>query len=109
MPVAPILHADLDLVDAVDEVVHPRRGDATRRSLVRTPRRQVLAAGAARRRTGATRGALDPATRLLAADHREARLLFERYCRVTDVGGDAEARREVAEELCELLVVHAAL
>ena len=106
MPVAPPLPADLDVVDAA---ARTRRGDDTRRSLVRTPRRQVLAAGAARRRSGAPTGALDPATRLLTADHREARLLFERYCRVTDGGGDAEARREVAEELCELLVVHAAL
>jgi hypothetical protein len=96
-------------LDIDDEAVRSRRGDATRRTLVRTPRRQVLAAGAARRRGGAPTGAVDSATRLLAADHREARLLFERYCQVTDGGGDAEARREVAEELCELLVVHAAL
>jgi hypothetical protein len=43
------------------------------------------------------------------ADHREAQLLCERYCRAVDGGAEVEARRAIAEELCELLVVHAAL
>jgi hypothetical protein len=49
----------------------------------------------------------DPATQLLVADHREARALLERYRLLAEMGADE--RDAVGEELCELLLVHAAL
>jgi hypothetical protein len=49
----------------------------------------------------------DRATRLLIADHHQARALLERYRLLA--GSGADERDAVGEELCELLVVHATL
>src|SRR5690348_15128499 len=51
----------------------------------------------------------DAATRLLMADHREARALTERYRALADPAADAEERDTLGEELCELLIVHSTL
>jgi hypothetical protein len=49
------------------------------------------------------------ATRLLADDHREVHALFEKYRKLAEGGASGEERRPLAEEICTLLTVHAAL
>jgi hypothetical protein len=49
------------------------------------------------------------ATRLLADDHREVHALFEQYRQLADAGASGDERRPLAEEICTLLTVHAAL
>ena len=49
------------------------------------------------------------ATRLLAADHREVHALFEQYRKRASDGAAGEERQPLAEEICTLLTVHAAL
>lgn len=46
---------------------------------------------------------------LLASDHDEIAELFDRYEVLAADGAPAEERRELAEELCTLLLVHAAI
>ena len=49
------------------------------------------------------------ATELLAADHREVQGLFEQYRRLADGAAEAAERTPLAEEICTLLTVHAAI
>ena len=49
------------------------------------------------------------ATELLAADHREVHGLFRQYRKVADADAAAAERRPLAEEICTLLTVHAAI
>jgi hemerythrin superfamily protein len=49
----------------------------------------------------------DDALDLLATDHDEITDLFERYEQLAAEEADADERREVAEELCTLLLAHA--
>ncbi len=49
------------------------------------------------------------ATELLAADHREVRDLFAAYRKLAEGRADAGERRPLAEEICTLLTVHAAI
>ena len=49
------------------------------------------------------------ATRLLTDDHREVHALFESYRKLADAGASGEERGPLAEEICTLLTVHAAL
>jgi hemerythrin superfamily protein len=62
-------------------------------------------------RTGARRSPNAPpdATRLLADDHREVHALFVNYRKRADGGASGEERRPLAEQICTLLTVHAAL
>jgi len=63
-------------------------------------------------RTGARRpstAAPPDATRLLAADHREVHALFASYRKLAEGGAGADERGPLAEEICTLLTVHAAL
>jgi hemerythrin superfamily protein len=57
----------------------------------------------------ASRDAKPDATRLLAEDHREVHALFEQYRQLADGGASGDERRPLAEEICTLLTVHAAL
>ena len=50
-----------------------------------------------------------PATRLLADDHREVHALFEQYRKLAEGGASGDDRRPLAEEICTLLTVHAAI
>ena len=59
-------------------------------------------------RTRDRRAATD-ATELLAADHREVERAFARYRTLADAGGAAAERSPLAEEICTLLTVHAAI
>jgi hypothetical protein len=52
--------------------------------------------------------ALDP-TALLAADHREVHGLFRKYQDLAAAGAAGAERRPLAEEICTLLTVHAAI
>jgi len=56
-----------------------------------------------------SRGATPDATRLLAEDHREVHALFEQYRKLAEGGASGDERRPLAEEICTLLTVHAAL
>ena len=49
------------------------------------------------------------ATELLRADHGEVQALFERYRKLARAGAEPDERRPLAEEICTLLTVHAAL
>jgi hemerythrin superfamily protein len=57
---------------------------------------------------GAGRVAPD-ATRLLADDHREVHALFRKYQKLAERGAADGERRPLAEEICVLLTVHAAI
>jgi hemerythrin superfamily protein len=65
--------------------------------------------GARRPANASARHATPDATRLLADDHREVHALFEDYAKLADGGAGAGERRPLAEEICTLLTVHAAL
>jgi hemerythrin superfamily protein len=65
--------------------------------------------GARRPANASARQAAPDATRLLADDHREVHALFEDYAKLADGGAGADERRPLAEEICTLLTVHAAL
>jgi len=56
-----------------------------------------------------SRDATPDATRLLAADHVEVHALFEDYRKLAEGGASGDERRPLAEEICMLLTVHAAL
>ncbi|MFL6697030.1 MAG: hemerythrin domain-containing protein [Vitreoscilla sp.] len=51
----------------------------------------------------------EDAVDLLANDHDEIAELFDRYEALAADGAPAEERRELAEELCTLLLVHSAI
>ena len=57
----------------------------------------------------ASRDATPDATRLLAEDHREVHALFDHYRKLGEGGASGDERRPLAEEICTLLTVHAAL
>jgi hemerythrin superfamily protein len=59
--------------------------------------------------TSASRAATPDATRLLADDHREVHALFEQYRKLAEGDAAGEERQPLAEEICMLLTVHAAL
>jgi len=49
------------------------------------------------------------ATELLAADHREVHALFRKYENLAEADAAGAERRPLAEEICTLLTVHAAI
>jgi hemerythrin superfamily protein len=51
----------------------------------------------------------EDAVDLLSNDHDEIVQLFDRYESLADDGAPAEERRELAEEICTVLLVHAAI
>ena len=63
----------------------------------------------ARPRSARDRRAASDATELLAADHGEVRHLFADYARLAEARAPAGERRPLAEEICTLLTVHAAI
>ncbi len=56
-----------------------------------------------------TKPAAPEATDLLAADHREVEALFGKYRELASGGAAPGERRPLAEEICTLLTVHAAI
>nr|WP_246294787.1 hemerythrin domain-containing protein [Schlegelella koreensis] len=52
------------------------------------------------------RGPLD-AVKLLTADHREVRQLFDQYEELADREAEATERKQLAERVCKMLEVHA--
>ncbi|HSC63572.1 MAG TPA: hemerythrin domain-containing protein [Caldimonas sp.] len=64
---------------------------------------------ARRATTASSPDATPDATRLLADDHREVHALFEDYRALAESGAGGDERRPLAEEICTLLTVHAAL
>ena len=65
--------------------------------------------GARRAPTAPSAAAAPDATRLLADDHRQVHALFEDYRKLAEGGAGGDDRRPLAEEICTLLTVHAAL
>ena len=47
------------------------------------------------------------AVSLLTADHAEVRQLFESYRQLVEEDGESEEKRELAEQICLALSVHA--
>lgn len=47
------------------------------------------------------------AIRLLTADHREVKALFQEYQQLVDHEGSSDEKAEVAQEICAMLAVHA--
>ncbi|HEY3635983.1 MAG TPA: hemerythrin domain-containing protein [Caldimonas sp.] len=60
-------------------------------------------------KTRSRKPAAPAATELLAADHREVEALFGKYRTMAEAGAAAGDRRPLAEEICTLLTVHAAI
>src|SRR5436309_1480025 len=56
-----------------------------------------------------SRAASSDATQLLSADHGEVHALFETYRKLARAGAAGDERRPLAEEICTLLTVHAAI
>ena len=65
--------------------------------------------GARRAPTAPSAAAAPDATRLLADDHRQVHALFEDYRKLAESGASGDERRPLAEEICTLLTVHAAI
>jgi len=65
--------------------------------------------GTRRAPTAPSAAAAPDATRLLADDHREVHALFADYRKLAESGAGGEERRPLAEEICTLLTVHAAI
>ena len=53
-----------------------------------------------------TRASLD-ATALLAKDHKDVKALFKRYDKLTKADADGSERQALAEQICQMLTVHA--
>ena len=68
-----------------------------------------MAARKSRPTTPKPRAAASDATALLAADHREVQALFRNYQKLADGDAGGAERRPLAEEICTLLTVHAAI
>jgi hemerythrin superfamily protein len=47
------------------------------------------------------------ATTLLAKDHKEVKALFKRYEKLSKAEADGSERQELAEQICQMLTVHA--
>ena len=47
------------------------------------------------------------ATTLLAKDHKDVKALFKRYEKLSKAEADGSERQELAEQICEMLTVHA--
>ena len=60
-------------------------------------------------RAAAATGPVVDATRLLADDHAEVRALFAQYRQRARDGASGDDRQPLAEEICNLLTVHAAI
>jgi hypothetical protein len=60
-------------------------------------------------RNQTSRETLPDATRLLAGDHRQVHDLFDDYRKLAEAGASGDERGPLAEEICTLLTVHAAL
>ena len=65
--------------------------------------------GTRRAPTAPSAAAAPDATRLLADDHREVHALFADYRKLAESGASGDERRPLAEEICTLLTVHAAI
>jgi hypothetical protein len=59
-------------------------------------------------RSGAAPGALD-AIKLLTADHRDVKGLFQEYQRLVDHDAEDDEKQPIAEQICAMLSVHAQL
>ena len=49
------------------------------------------------------------AIKLLTADHREVKGLFDEYRKLAEADADAEARKALADRICEMLTIHATI
>jgi len=49
------------------------------------------------------------ATTMLAKDHKDVKALFKRYEKLTKAEADGSTRQELAEQICQMLTVHATI
>ena len=49
------------------------------------------------------------ATTLLAKDHKDVKALFKRYDRLTKADAEGSERQQLAEQICQMLTVHATI
>ena len=58
---------------------------------------------------GSSSGGARDAIALLKADHKEVNGLFKEYEKMADAEADAEERQTLAEQICDMLTVHATI
>ncbi len=63
----------------------------------------------AKHSSGAAKAGPKDAVQLLTADHKEVKGLFTRYQKLVDDEAGAEERQTLAEQICEMLTVHATI
>jgi len=63
----------------------------------------------ASRSGGSSAGGARDALALLKADHKEVNGLFKQYEKMADAEADAEERQTLAEQICDMLTVHATI
>jgi hemerythrin superfamily protein len=64
---------------------------------------------AAKRPAGTASAAKTDATILLERDHSEVKKLFKQYEKLADAEADGEDRKALAEQICDMLTVHATI
>jgi len=68
------------------------------------------ASGTSRRSSSsASRGSATNAVRVLTADHREVKRLFQQYQELVDHEAGDEEKKPLAEQICAMLTVHATI
>jgi len=64
---------------------------------------------AAKKPAATARAAKTDATALLQRDHADVRKLFKQYEKLADAEADGEERQALAEQICDMLTVHATI
>jgi hemerythrin superfamily protein len=73
------------------------------------PTASKTAAKKAPAKKSSSSAAANEAVKLLTADHREVRKLFKEYEKLVDEEADDEQKKELAEQICDMLTVHATI
>ena len=60
-------------------------------------------------RAAAKKAAATDAIKLLTADHADVKKLFKEYEKLADAEADGEERQALAEQICDMLTVHATI
>jgi hemerythrin superfamily protein len=74
----------------------------------KTPAKKASSSSRSSGGSGGSSGARD-ALALLKADHKEVNGLFKQYEKMADAEADAEERQTLAEQICDMLTVHATI
>jgi hemerythrin superfamily protein len=75
-----------------------------------TAAKKSSSSGTSRRsNSSASRGSATNAVRVLTADHREVKRLFQQYQELVDHDAGDEEKKPLAEQICAMLTVHATI